>query len=191
MRACFFCSGVLFRNLPAISAEALSHLRSRSLSQLAKLADSVWHSQFISVFMCECLFIYLAPNRPICRYHLPTQIVELAIPPSLPPCACPLNQVSTCFHFPRCLEWKLLHLALIKVLHASKLEAQVSKQQLLRENALREHVWRYCTQGPEIKIEIITKSVLVIQPPLAYFLPCFSLLLGYDSRCSAGLCCGS
>lgn len=56
-----------------------------ALSELAKLANSLWHSQFISVFMCECLFIYFAPNRPICRHHLPIQIAAPAMPPCLPP----------------------------------------------------------------------------------------------------------
>lgn len=64
-------------------------------SQLAKLANSLWHSQFISVFMCECLFIYFAPNRPICRHHLPTRIATLAIAPRLSPLASKLPLIQS------------------------------------------------------------------------------------------------
>lgn len=94
-----FSGGGLVRNLQAISAVAFAHLH--SLSQLAELANSLWHSQFISVFMCECLFIYFAPNRPICRHHLPTQIAG-AHHPSLSSPMCPSPQ-PTRVHSPRWL----------------------------------------------------------------------------------------
>lgn len=98
-----------------------------ALSQLAKLANSLWHSQFISVFMCECLFIYFAPNRPICRHHLPTQIVALAIPPCLPPCACLLSLLSTCFHLPCRLKQILLCFSSRKRLYRIKVQVSRSK----------------------------------------------------------------
>lgn len=58
---------------------------SSSFSSVAKLADSLRHSQFIPVFIPGSLFIYFAPNRPICWHHLPTQIVACATIPPRPP----------------------------------------------------------------------------------------------------------
>lgn len=48
------------------------------LFRLAKFCGS---RSFVLVVTFGCLFIYLAPNRPICRRHLPTQTAPLAVPP--------------------------------------------------------------------------------------------------------------
>lgn len=48
------------------------------ISRLATFCDA---RSFVLVVTFGCLFIYFAPNRPICRHHLPTQTAPLAVPP--------------------------------------------------------------------------------------------------------------
>lgn len=88
----FFPIHVLLNNSECFS------LTCASFCQLARLAHSVQLSQIIPLFMCKCLFIYFTPNRRICRCHLPTQIVAVAITARSPPCVSLLNLLSNCFH---------------------------------------------------------------------------------------------